>query len=175
MVHQRQGLPLGLEPGNHRPGVHAQLDDFQRHTAAHRFLLLGHINHAAAAFADFLEQLVASDERARTFGDCTGDCGARLKRRDNLLQGCRIAFEEIIGVRGGAKQPLDAPAQLRIAVASQIEIRAQLLRIPEKSGGTEDRFFGWVCSVHNTIQELSLHSGVRSFRRKPDNPNAFSP
>jgi hypothetical protein len=38
-------------------GVHAQLDDLERDAAAHRFLLLGHIDHAAAAFADFSSSL----------------------------------------------------------------------------------------------------------------------
>ena len=61
MVHQRQRLPLGLEAGDDLLGVHAQLDDLERHAAAHRLLLLGHVDHAAAAFADFLQQLVAAD------------------------------------------------------------------------------------------------------------------
>ena len=61
MIHQRQRLPLGLKPGDDTLGVHAQLDDFERHPPAHRFFLLGHINHAAAAFADSLQQLVRPD------------------------------------------------------------------------------------------------------------------
>ena len=43
--------------------VHARLDDLQRDAAAHRLRLLGHIHHAEAAFADFLEQLVATNCR----------------------------------------------------------------------------------------------------------------
>ena len=31
----RQGLPLGLEPGDHLLRVHARLDDLQGHLAAH--------------------------------------------------------------------------------------------------------------------------------------------
>ncbi len=61
MVHQRQRLPLGFEAGDDLLGVHAQLDDLERHAAAHRFLLLGHVNHAAAAFADLLQQFVAAN------------------------------------------------------------------------------------------------------------------
>ena len=38
VVHQGQGLPLGLEPGDHLPGVHARLDDLQRDLAADRLL-----------------------------------------------------------------------------------------------------------------------------------------
>ena len=31
MIHQRQCLPLGLEPGQHALGCHPRLDEFQRH------------------------------------------------------------------------------------------------------------------------------------------------
>ena len=54
MVHQGQGLAFGLEAGDDLFGIHAQLDDFERDTASNRFLLLRHIDHAAAAFADWL-------------------------------------------------------------------------------------------------------------------------
>ena len=73
MVHHGQGLALGLEAGDDLPGVHAQLDDLEGDTAADRFLLLGHVNHAHAAFADFLEQLVAADHRAGAFGEVVAD------------------------------------------------------------------------------------------------------
>ena len=42
VVHQGQGLALGLEPGEHLAGVHAGLDDLQRHDPLHRLRLLGH-------------------------------------------------------------------------------------------------------------------------------------
>ena len=64
MVHHRQGLPLGLEAGDHLLAVHARLDDLQRHQPAHRPLLLGHIDEAHAPFADLLQQLVGADEGA---------------------------------------------------------------------------------------------------------------
>ena len=67
MVHQRQSLPLRLEPGDDLRGVHAQLDDLERDAAAHRLLLLRHIDNSAAAFADFLEQLVMVNLVARIF------------------------------------------------------------------------------------------------------------
>ena len=41
MVHQGQGLSLGLQSGDHLPGVHARLDDLQGHFAAHRLVLFG--------------------------------------------------------------------------------------------------------------------------------------
>ncbi len=67
MIHHRQRLPLGLEPGDDLLGVHAQLDDLERHAAAHRFGLLGHIDHAAAAFAHALQQFVAPNRLAHRF------------------------------------------------------------------------------------------------------------
>ena len=67
MVHQRQRLPLGFEAGDDLLGVHAQLDDLERDAAAHRFLLLGHVDDAAAAFADLLEQFVAANPVAGLF------------------------------------------------------------------------------------------------------------
>ena len=42
VVHQGQGLPLGLEPGDHLPGVHPRLDHLQGHLPADRLGLLGH-------------------------------------------------------------------------------------------------------------------------------------
>ena len=61
MIHQGQCLPLRFEAGDHASGVHAQLDDLQRDATTHGFVLFGHINNAAAAFAQFLEQLVRAD------------------------------------------------------------------------------------------------------------------
>ncbi len=67
VVHHRQRLPLGLEAAHHLPRVHPQLDDLEGDATLHRFALFGHVNNAKAAFADFLQQLVTTDRRARTF------------------------------------------------------------------------------------------------------------
>ena len=69
MVHQGQGLPLGLEAGDHLAAVHAGLDDLQGDLALDRLGLLGHEDDAHAAFADLLQQLVGADQRARVFGE----------------------------------------------------------------------------------------------------------
>ena len=61
MVHHGQRLPLGFEAGDDLLGVHAQLDDLERDAAADRFLLLGHVDNPATAFADLLQQLIAAD------------------------------------------------------------------------------------------------------------------
>ena len=68
VVHHRQGLPLGLEAGDHLPGVHARLDDLERDPALDRLGLLGHEDDAHAPFADLLQQLVGADDRAGAFG-----------------------------------------------------------------------------------------------------------
>ncbi len=61
MIHQRQRLSLGLEPRNHRAGIHPELDDLEGHAATHRRLLLGHVNDAAATFANLLQQAIATN------------------------------------------------------------------------------------------------------------------
>jgi hypothetical protein len=75
MVHQRESLPLGLEPRDHLPGVHARLDDFERDRPLDRLGLLGHEDHAHAAFADLLQELVGADHCAGALGD-----GRRIDR-----------------------------------------------------------------------------------------------
>src|SRR5262249_6312473 len=61
MIHQSQCLPFGLEPGNDLPAIHARLDDLQRNAATDGLLLLGHVDHAHAPFADALKKLVRAD------------------------------------------------------------------------------------------------------------------
>ena len=72
VVHQRERLPLGLEPGDHVAGVHPGLDDLESDLAADRRLLLGHEDDAHASFADALEQLVRPDAIAGPFDDRAG-------------------------------------------------------------------------------------------------------
>jgi hypothetical protein len=57
VVHQRQRLPLRLEPRQHRPRV-AAADQLDGHGASDGFGLLGHPDAAHAALADAFEQLV---------------------------------------------------------------------------------------------------------------------
>ena len=61
MIHQGQGLSLGFESRDDLPRVHAQLDDLERNLAADWFLLLRHIDHTAAAVADFFKQSVTTN------------------------------------------------------------------------------------------------------------------
>src|SRR5262249_33913087 len=69
VIHQRQGLPLGLEPGDDLPAVQPWLDDLQGHPALDRLLLLGREASAHAALTDVWEKLVRADERARSLGE----------------------------------------------------------------------------------------------------------
>ena len=90
VVHQRQGLPLGLEAGDHLVGVHARLDDLEGDLAADGLLLLGHEDDAHAAFADLLQQLVGADERA-------GDQSERAVRRPIVRAGAGRLGRDITG------------------------------------------------------------------------------
>ena len=67
VVHQRQGLPLGLESGDDLGRVHAGLDDRESDAAPHRLLLLGHVDDAHAALADLLQELEGAQTRAGVF------------------------------------------------------------------------------------------------------------
>ena len=95
MVHHRHGLAFGLEAGDNLLGVHPQLDDLQRHAAANRLLLLGHVHDAHAPFADLLQQLIGTDQRARAFGQWRG--GNVVNRRELLRPNCP---ESCRGLRG---------------------------------------------------------------------------
>jgi hypothetical protein len=67
VVHQGQGLPLGLEAGDDLRRVQSRLDNLQRHAAADGAVLLGQVDGAHAPFAQFVEQLVGADCAADAF------------------------------------------------------------------------------------------------------------
>ena len=60
-------LALRFEPRDDGLRVHSKLDYLEGDAPAHGFFLLGHVDDAAAAFADFLQQLIASHAIARRF------------------------------------------------------------------------------------------------------------
>ena len=78
VVHHGQGLPLGLEAGQHGLRVHAGLDELQRHLAADGLGLFGHPHRAHAALADGFQQLVAAGDDGA--GLLAGNVGRRLLR-----------------------------------------------------------------------------------------------
>ena len=58
VIHQRQRLALGFEAGDDLLAVHARLENFHSHPAAHRLPLFGVKDNAEGAFANLLEQFV---------------------------------------------------------------------------------------------------------------------
>ncbi len=117
MIHHGQGLALGFEAGDDLVGVHAQLDDLQRHAPADRVLLLGHINHAEAAFSDHLEQRVTANHRAGAFGERRHHGGFGVGQTWQLVHIHGIPVEEVFRFRDGAEQAFDAFSHRWIAIA----------------------------------------------------------
>jgi hypothetical protein len=113
VIHHRQGLAFRLETGDHLPRVHPRLDDLQSHPAADRLTLLGHEDHAHAAFANFLQQLVAADGYAGAFGDrLLGGGGHHGRWRS----------EQVTRIRMSPKQGLYSFPDFRSILASLIEV-----------------------------------------------------
>ena len=67
VVHQGQGLALGLEPGDDLAGVHAGLMILRATLRRTGCSLLGHPDLAHAPLADLLQQLVGADDGAGAF------------------------------------------------------------------------------------------------------------
>jgi hypothetical protein len=61
VVHKGQRLAFSFEPGDNLFGIHPQLDDLEGDAPANQRCLLGHINNAATAFAELLENLIVTD------------------------------------------------------------------------------------------------------------------
>ena len=121
MVHQCQCLALGFKAGDDLFGVHAQLDDFERDAAAHRLLLLGHVNHATAALADLLKEFVVTDLVARLFGEGDGKgTGGLGGVRRKAAQGWRV----LVGVQHGR----DVLTQPGVGTTSLVEVRSAFRR-----------------------------------------------
>jgi hypothetical protein len=81
-------LALRLKPGNHLSGVHARLDDLQSDDTADRLFLLRHVDHAEAAFADPLQQLIRTYEVADLLRGRIGDESSREYFR--WILGCAV-------------------------------------------------------------------------------------
>ena len=83
VIHHRQRLALLLEAGDDLAGVHAELDDLERHAPLDRRALLGHVDRAEAALAEELQDPVRSDLRAEAVGrrQVDGLGGVEARRR----------------------------------------------------------------------------------------------
>ena len=76
VVHERERLPLGVEPSQHRARVHPDLDQLQRHLPLDRLGLLCAVDGAHATLAENVEEGVAAgDDLARDRS--TGAVGRR--------------------------------------------------------------------------------------------------
>ncbi len=135
MVHQRQGLPLGLEAGDDLAGVHAQLDDLQGHAPLDRLALLGRPHGAEAAFTQLLEKFVAVDDRAEFFR-------VRLVKRlwMEVISSCP---HEIAGFVMRIKQRLDSSAKIDVGTCLQQESFA----------------FRWIGASNRLVEEAPFNFG----------------
>src|SRR5205814_7407307 len=78
VIHHRQRLPLGFKARDDLSTVPTRFYDLRRDPPRDRPFLLGHVHHAHAPFADFLQELVwahALDGRRRMSG-----IAGRIKR-----------------------------------------------------------------------------------------------
>ena len=109
MIHHRQRLPLGFKARDDLLGVHAQLDDLERDAAADRFLLFGHVNDAAAAFADLFPKFVT----------CEGPrlLAPRGRAQPDRSSGRGSAWwsGNVVGLRGRFDQFFKLTAQVRVS------------------------------------------------------------
>jgi hypothetical protein len=123
MIHQRKGLAFGFESGDDAFGVHAELDDFECHAAADGFVLFGHVNHAAAALAELLKELVAADARAGFFGELGGgDEGFLLAHRRGL-------FKEFAGFVICVQEAIDLATEIGVVAAGLKDVSMAMLRL----------------------------------------------
>ena len=132
VVHQGQGLPLGLEPGDHLPRVHPRLDHLQGDPPADRLGLLGHEHHAHPALADLLQQLVRADRPRPPGLGRPGSSGGRVRSARG-----RRAVEEAAGAGVGGEQA-STPPQGRVAGAGPVQERRPVGRVGDVQGVGED-------------------------------------
>ena len=92
---------LGFETADHASRVHTEFDYLEGDATANGLLLLGHVNHAATAFAKLLEKFVAADFVAGFFGDrkgvgngfCFFGCGGRVEKGTGFFVGVEHDFD----------------------------------------------------------------------------------
>jgi hypothetical protein len=116
-------------------GVHAQLDDLEGHLAADGLRLLGHVDDRHAAFADLLQELVATNDGAGAFRE------RRLVRPEARAEGRRI--EKLAGLLVGQQKRFDLATQLGVIAARVIQIRSPLHPGSAVERFEEDRFDVW--------------------------------
>jgi len=128
VVHQGEGLALGLEPGEHGLRVHTGPDDLERDGPADGLLLLGHVDDAHAPLADPLEQLVGPDAAPRPLDGL--EALGRLAPPGLGQEAARAL------VRG--EEALHASQEALVARAGRLDVRRPLARIVDLKGRQED-------------------------------------
>ena len=133
VVHQRQGLPLGLEPGDHLPGVHARLDDLQGHLAADR-----------AASARPCRRCPCPPRRSAPAA-CRGRSIAPGRSAAAGMVDRRVAGRGRRGSSPPARRPASSRStrspQGRVAPADLLEVGGPRLAVRDPPGHVEDRLF----------------------------------
>ena len=130
MVHQGQGLPLGLEAGDDLAAVHARLDDLERDLAADRLAPARPCRRRPCRL------------RRSAAAACTG-----RRRSPGLLAGRLVrpgmavgaALENAGGPVVGLEQALDPPAESLVAAARLVQERQPLGPGGLAQCGGEDR------------------------------------
>ena len=154
VVHQGQGLTLGLKPGDNRAGVHARLDDLQGDLAADGFPLLGHVHDAEAAFADLLQQLVAADGGAGAFG------------QRGQVEGGGGLLEKLLGFRIGFQQFSDLCSESLVPRTGVVEVRGTLVGQLNFQGCPENGVRLLRLVGHGAIPEVMLYLEKRKRRAR---------
>jgi len=102
-------------------GVHAELDDLERHAPPHRLGLLGHIHHTATAYAESLQQLVASERLAHGFVGRIGEI-----ELDGRTRHFSLCSEQFFGLFVGRKKRFEASMQFLVIAALAVQPRCAL-------------------------------------------------
>jgi hypothetical protein len=115
VIHQRERLPFGFEPGDDTFGVHARLDDFHGHFPPHRHFLFRHEDHAAATLADLFQQLVVTYTITRLLAH-------GIFRPGFYRNSLRGLFQKISDLIMGFQQGFHLLAQIRISSTGTLQI-----------------------------------------------------
>jgi hypothetical protein len=153
MVHQGQGLPFHLEPGDHLAGIHPRLDDLESHSAADGPILRGQEHRAEAPLADLLEQPVGTDPGTRPFGSGIGFARG-------IVPG---AAQKPACPAVGAEQVLQLRTQRRIAGGGMFQVGLELLGRPLVERAEEELAQGRIAVAHGNRPLRSCHYTVPPF------------
>jgi hypothetical protein len=162
VVHEGQGLALGLEAGDDLAAVHAGLDDLDGDLALHGLGLLGHEDGAHAALGDLLQELVLAHDPARGILRVRACHGRARGRRHHRFGGGPFQEAVLLVVHG--QEGLDAALQGGILPAGLAQVLAAGFRRRDMAGDVENRLFPGVRQGHGaprrarTIAPLRYHA-----------------